>query len=229
MHGILAVVATHGADELAFLDEIVQFHEALVQMRVKTVHHGDAAVCFAKHVPHEDAVSPADADVLGENDDAAPDGVNGVAEVGIAAAVAIPILAHVAVGPVTARFVVTVGVRFAAGKVKTVRQSHANGGAGLSAAFDHGRAPRRHDEQAAGERREAEKGRKSGDHAGSGRSRYSREAPKGQREKPASGRGAAEPANQPNWGRRSTTLVLAMKSCSVRLSERKIMTQSTMP
>ena len=125
--GVHAVVAAHGADELAFFDELSNLDFALMEMGVEAVDHVDFAGDVAVGVADDDAVSPADADVFGEDDDTAAHGVNGVAEVGVTATFAVPVLAKVAIGVEATEFVVAGGVGFADGEVKAVSEQAADG------------------------------------------------------------------------------------------------------
>ena len=127
VNGVHAVVAAHGADELAFFDELANLDFALMEMGVEAVDHVDFAGDVAVGVADDDAVSPADADVFGEDDNTATHGVDGVAKVGVTATFAVPVLTEVAIGVEATEFVVAGGVGFADGEVEAVSEQAADG------------------------------------------------------------------------------------------------------
>jgi hypothetical protein len=112
---------------LAFFDELADLNFAFVEVGVEAVDHVDFAGGIAVGVAYDDAVSPTDADVFGEYDDASTHGVDGVAEVGVTATFAVPILAEVAIRIEATEFVISGGVGLANREVKAVREQAANG------------------------------------------------------------------------------------------------------
>ena len=74
---------------------------------------------------HDHAVSPAHADIEGEDDDTIGAGVDGITEVAIASAFAIPVFPEVAIGGITAKDVVSFARRFADRCDESVSQRHA--------------------------------------------------------------------------------------------------------
>ena len=95
-------------------------------MAVEAVHGFDRVAFrrFAEGVAHHDDVPPAHVHVPGQHDDPGAAGVDRVAQVGVAAAVAVPVVAEMAVGCHAARLVVADGVGFADGEIEAVRQPH---------------------------------------------------------------------------------------------------------
>jgi hypothetical protein len=112
---------------LAFFDELADLNFAFVEVGVEAVDHVDFAGGISVGVAYDDAVSPTDADVFGEDDDAPTHGVDGVAEVGVTATFAVPILAEVAIRIEATEFVISGGVGLANREVKAVREQTANG------------------------------------------------------------------------------------------------------
>lgn len=121
--GIHAEVAADGAELLAALEFLAYFDEHFVKVAVEGIHVFDfAAGGIPVGVADDGNVAPALADVVGEGDDAACAGVDGIAKIGIAAAAAVPIFTEVC-GRAQAEatsFVVASGIRFADGEVKAV-------------------------------------------------------------------------------------------------------------
>ena len=98
---------------------VALFHEKLVEVAVEGIDVADGAA-FIIGVAQDDDVAPAEFVIDGEDDDAVADGINGIAEIGVAAAGAVPVLAQVAVRAKAARFVIISGVGDADGEVEGV-------------------------------------------------------------------------------------------------------------
>lgn len=110
MREIHPTIRSDGADLLPLLDPLIQGDISVVEVPILGIDHSDGSVGLAVDVPDDDAISPSDPDVLGKDDNAVGDSVDGVAEVCIATADSIPVLSEMPVGPVTACFVVSFSV-----------------------------------------------------------------------------------------------------------------------
>ena len=94
-----------------------------VQMSVERVDGFDGVAFggLAEAVADHDDVPPAHVHVPRQDDDPVAGAVDRIAQVGIAAAVAVPVVAQVPVGGKAARLVVAVGVGPAHGEVEAIR------------------------------------------------------------------------------------------------------------
>ena len=127
MDGIHAVVAAHRPDELAFFDDLPDPANALMQVSVLAVHHGDLARLITIGVPDNDAVSPACSDVFGDDHDTARRGINGSTQIAVATTAPVPVFAHVAIGVVAAELVIVVAVGLSDREIKAICKLTTNG------------------------------------------------------------------------------------------------------
>src|SRR6476619_4021778 len=95
----------HRRDLLATRDPLTATDEHFLKVTVKRVDVFDVAA-LAVSVPHDNDVAPAQMNVTGENYNAVAGTVNRIAQIGVAAASAVPILAHGSARPETPRLVV---------------------------------------------------------------------------------------------------------------------------
>src|SRR5436190_11271210 len=116
---VLAVGRAHRGDLLATRDPLTATDEHFLKMTVKGVDVFHVAA-LAVSVPHDYDVAPAKMNVAGENHNAVSGAVNCVAQIGVAAASAVPIFAHVSAGSEPARFVITFRFGFADGEIEAV-------------------------------------------------------------------------------------------------------------
>ena len=129
----------HRSDLLPAGDQLAFPYEHRVQMSVEAIDHLHRAAFgrFPIRVAHDDHVAPADMDVAREHNDPITDGIDRIAQIRIAATVAIPVFAQVPVGRESARFVVSDRVRPAHREIETIRHpDRRGGGTGLVAAID---------------------------------------------------------------------------------------------
>src|SRR5438477_7288094 len=110
-----------GPDFLAARHRLATTHENAAKMPIERVDVFDRAV-LPISVPHNDHVSPAHVTVARENHHAGADTANRVPKIGVSAANSIPIFTEMSIRPETARFVVTLGIRYPQGKIEAVRE-----------------------------------------------------------------------------------------------------------
>lgn len=121
--GVHAEVCPHGSDLVAAFDLLAEFYLNFIEVAVEGIDVFYFSICgVTVGVADDDDVSPAFTDVMGEGDDAVRAGVDGVSEIGVPAAAAVPVLAEVGGGaePQAACFVIAGGIWLADGEVEAV-------------------------------------------------------------------------------------------------------------
>ena len=120
--GIHAVRGADGADLLPPHDLLIFSDRDFIEMGVNGIHSLHLRV-LQKRMPDDDKVAPAHAHVPREHDETVRRGINRLAQIGVAALVAIPIFAHVVAGAEPARGVVVIGIGLANRLVETIGQT----------------------------------------------------------------------------------------------------------
>ncbi len=92
VRGIHAAVVAHAGDEFVALHELAHVDAEIEQVAVKRIDVFRLAVLEIRAADDDD-VAPAEPVVFGKGDDAIGCGINRVAEIGVAAADAVPIFA----------------------------------------------------------------------------------------------------------------------------------------
>jgi hypothetical protein len=124
---VLSVSGADGADLLSFAHRFVHAHGASVEMAVEAIDRLQGAFGITIGVADDDDISPPAVVVFGENNDAIGGGINGITEVGIAAAVTVPVFALVAIRRVAAKDIIANGGGIANRGDKTISDRHSRG------------------------------------------------------------------------------------------------------
>src|SRR6266480_1651672 len=120
--GVVETVGvTHRRNLLSAANGLSAMHQHLLHMAIKRIDVLNRS-SFTKSVAHNDHVAPALMTIARKNYYAVADAVNWIAQVGVAAANAVPIFAQMSLRPETARLVITLRVRFPDGEIKSVGQ-----------------------------------------------------------------------------------------------------------
>ncbi len=128
MGSIHAAIGADPAELIAPSNALAFFHTDEIEVGIERIHIFHFTGCrFQISVADNHAVAPSFSGVAGENNKPVAHGVNGIAQVAVAAAFAIPILAKMAVGTIAAIDVIPFSIRFPNGIIKAVRQRHPSG------------------------------------------------------------------------------------------------------
>ena len=122
MRRIEPVRVSNGADLLSATHLLTFSHEDSIEMSVQRIRIFYLTVLH-KSMANHDHVSPRPTEIPGKSDHTISDRVDGITEICAAPSLPDPILTEVAVRSKTARDAITIGIRFANRKIKTICQT----------------------------------------------------------------------------------------------------------